>query len=132
MTKMRSSSKRKNSICLRLTWLRRGVVIRQVIWVNCDNTLDAALTNSEEDISGCSSASISFVRASCQGSTLNSVSTKKRRPSCVGILPAEVCGELTKPRASRSPITLRTVAEETCTSGSIAKALEATGVPSAI
>ena len=132
ITKIRNSSKRKNSICRRLTWLRRGVVIRQVICVNWDNTSDAALTNSDEDISGFNSASISLVRASCQGSTLSNVSTKNRKPSCVGIFPAEVCGELTNPRASRSPITLRTVAEETCTSGNIAKALEATGVPSAM
>ena len=68
---------------------------------------------------------------SFSGCTEIRLSTKNRSPWCVGTLPAEGCGLATKPRASRSAITLRTVAELTATSLADASCLDGTGAPSA-
>ena len=54
-------------------------------------------------------AQISAIMGSCVA-TCNRVSTKSRYPLAVGILPAEVWGEVKNPRSSRSDIMLRTVA----------------------
>ena len=49
-------------------------------------------------------------RSSSTAPTSSMESTKKRRPSCVGARPAEVCGAAISPSSSRSAMTLRTEA----------------------
>jgi len=67
---------------------------------------------------------------SSSGRSRSSESTKKRYPLSVGTRPAEVWGEATNPSCSRSAMTLRTVAEESCSPDSRDSAREPTGWPS--
>jgi hypothetical protein len=64
-----------------------------------------------------------------RSSELGSVmwSTKKRYPLSVGTRPADVCGWMRKPSCSSTAISLRTVAELTCTPGALAMWVEPTG-----
>ena len=56
-------------------------------------------------------------------------STNMRKPSCVGIRPALVCGLSSRPRCSRSCITLRTVAALTCSESVRVRVRDPTGSP---
>ena len=58
-----------------------------------------------------------------------SASTKKRSPCCVGKRPALVCGEKMSPAASRSAITLRTEAGDSCIGIMRERLREPTGSP---
>ncbi len=60
------------------------------------------------------------------------LSTKKRYPLCVGILPAEVCGLEMKPASSRSFIIFLIDAELRSRPEEAVKVFEPTGWPSAI
>ena len=53
-----------------------------------------------------------------------------RKPVMVGMRPAEVWGDETSPRSSRSAITLRTVAGLRSSPVSLARVREPTGCPS--
>ena len=56
-------------------------------------------------------------------------STKSRRPSWVGTRPAETCGLSSRPRCSRSCMTLRIVAADTPSASVRASVREPTGSP---
>ena len=94
-----------------------------------DSASEADSISSEGGRSGFNCASMPRRPASSKGSTANRLSTKKRKPWLVGTLPAEVCGDLTKPRSSKRAMMLRTVAGLTDTLGCPASALDATGRP---
>ena len=76
-----------------------------------------------------SERSISVRSAPETSPTSRMPSTKRRRPSWVGIRPAETCGESSRPSCSRSCITLRMVAAETPSLTERASVREPTGSP---
>ena len=120
-----------NSICDSAAWDCRGTSTTPASRVTLDSTWDAVATSAFGSSARASKARCRlWMSPSPGGCTLSSVLTKNRYPLSVGMRPAEVCGEATKPCSSRSAITLRTVAELSCRPDSRDSTRDPTGWPS--
>ena len=124
---------------LRFTWAgvpfayRRGTVTTPARRVTLESACEALAISALASSTPGSSRRCSSSRSLASGTRRrSSVLTKKRYPLSVGMRPAEVCGEVTKPSSSRSAMTLRTVAELRVSPDSRDSVRDPTGMPSRI